>query len=321
MRVAAVNEEGRSLYSDIKRVTLQEPRRKPGMPRNLTITAGDGEITVSWNAPSDRGNPAFNAYKVYYRKAGDGRWYGRFVGGQGRASMTIEALDNGTAYEARVVAINGVGEGPSAGPVTATPEEPRTEDYRVPSAPRNLRLTPGDGKIEVSWDAPEDLGYPSLHGYTVSYEQVGSNSSRSVSASGVRFTITGLTNGAAYEVWVHAQNSQGPGPSTSLQTATPKSPEGERVPGPPRILRLNPGDRYITAVWEAPSDRGNPDLDGYTVYYRESGGRWQSYNVVDTFSSTITGLTNGTEYEVRIAARNSQGTGRVSGTETATPNP
>ena len=45
---------------------------------------------------------------------------------------------------------------------------------RPPSAPRNVTLTPGDEQIEVSWDAPRDMGDPEAWiGYVVESRQVG----------------------------------------------------------------------------------------------------------------------------------------------------
>ena len=46
-------------------------------------------------------------------------------------------------------------------------------DPRLPGAPRNLGLTPGDGKITVFWDRPADLGYPPVDAYRVWYRDCG----------------------------------------------------------------------------------------------------------------------------------------------------
>ena len=42
----------------------------PGAPRNLTVTAGDREVTLSWEPPADNGNPPAERYRIEWE---DGR--------------------------------------------------------------------------------------------------------------------------------------------------------------------------------------------------------------------------------------------------------
>ena len=62
------------------------------------------------------------------------------------------------------------------------------------------------------------------------------------------------------------------------------------------------GTVQLTASWTAPSDNGAA-IDDYDVRYRPSGGAWASLpdGVKNTATTaTITGLTNGTRYEVQV---------------------
>ena len=91
----------------------------PEAPANLSATAGDGQITLSWDDPDD---DSITGYE-YRQKEGTSAW-GEWTTIPGSGADTVEyvktELANGTAYTMQVWAVNGGGEGPlaQAGPVT-----------------------------------------------------------------------------------------------------------------------------------------------------------------------------------------------------------
>ena len=113
---------------------------------------------------------------------------------------------------------------------------------------------------------------------------------------------------------------------TSAATAAVTAPETEtQVPGAPRNLRAATGNSGELAVsWDAPSNDGGSEITGYRVQWKESSGSWDtpadvSETTVTGTAHTITGLTDGTEYEVQVRAVNSEGTGEASPEAAATP--
>ena len=196
-----------------------------------------------------------------------------------------------------------------------------------PGAPRNLRLTAGDGRIRVEWDPPAEPGDPPVDAYRV-YLREGSSGTwiggYSRRVEGTRTAFENLTNGQPYQVRVEAVSSKGLGPSTPPQTATPvpdASPPLPRVPSAPRSLTLDAGNGRITAAWVAPADPGNPALYGYWIRYRAAGtDEWQYWAQDGTTTVTvISGLTNEETYEVQVAAVNDEGVGAYTGVRRATP--
>ena len=80
----------------------------PGAPRNLTITAGDREVTLSWEPPEDNGNPPATRYRIERRM--DGKDYNKSHWGIARkTTYTKTHLANGVTYIFRVKAENGSG--------------------------------------------------------------------------------------------------------------------------------------------------------------------------------------------------------------------
>lgn len=82
-------------------------------------------------------------------------------------------------------------------------------------------------------------------------------------------------------------------------------------PDAPTGVEVTSGHTQAAVTWSAPaSDGGNP-ITGYALQYRVSGdSTWVDGPTVASsqLSAVIAGLTNGTEYEVRVGATNTAGT-------------
>jgi hypothetical protein len=85
-------------------------------------------------------------------------------------------------------------------------------------APAKPTLSPGNGSITVSWGA-----VALADSYNLYYSTSGTRpETPSVSPiSGASYTISGLTNGTTYYVWVQAVNGGGPSAASPLSSATP----------------------------------------------------------------------------------------------------
>ena len=85
------------------------------------------------------------------------------------------------------------------------------------------------------------------------------------------------------------------------------------TPNKPSNLQVSNIDtRQFTVTWTAPDFDGGYPVTGYTVEYKEvSKEGWQQLNldIASATSVMFTSLKEGTEYEVRVAAVNSVGTG------------
>ncbi|MGI9256995.1 MAG: BspA family leucine-rich repeat surface protein, partial [Salinispira sp.] len=129
-------------------------------------------------------------------------------------------------------------------------------------------------------------------------------------------TITGLMNSTTYDVQARAVNAQGAGNWSESSTETPIG-----VSFAPNEFMLAVSLQTITATWTAPGDTGDSDITHYELQHHEVGAaEWEPAVATadaDTLTLIITGLTNGTEYEVRVYAVNAIGTGNPA-TDTAT---
>ena len=231
-------------------------------------------------------------------------------GGGGLGTGALVGLLGGAGAAVGVgLAVAGGGGASSSGPVS-----PPVVSASVPSAPARPTLTPGDRQLGVSWTAPASNG-AAITDYDVRYRRSGGGwTDHPVQFPDRSTTITGLENGTSYEVQVRAGNSVGKGSWSANATDTPAS-----VPSAPARPTLTPGDRQLGASWTAPASNGAAITD-YDVRYRRSGGGWTDHPVqFPDRSTTITGLENGTAYEVQVRAGNSVGKGSWSASATDTP--
>ena len=91
-------------------------------------------------------------------------------------------------------------------------------------------------------------------------------------------------------------------------------------PAAPTGLSATAGNASLVLSWTAPSYGGSTSITGYTIEYTPSGGSASTASTGSTATSyTLSGLTNGTTYSVRVRAINSIGNGSYSGTATGTP--
>ena len=87
----------------------------PVVPSNIQVQLGhSGELVASWSAPDSDGGSAITGYRVQWKEAADS-WdtpasvSETMVTGM---SHTISGLTDGTEYTVRIIAVNGIGDGP-----------------------------------------------------------------------------------------------------------------------------------------------------------------------------------------------------------------
>ena len=226
---------------------------------------------------------------------------------------TISSLTNGTTYRVRVRARNSVGTGDWS-PVSA-------HAIGRPSAPAAPTLTSDDTEIIAKWSAPASP--VAIIDYDVRYCSSACNVDANwtpiadvTDSTALSATIGSLNNGTTYYVQVRAEASVGAGPwspSASIKAGLPDAPSG---------IGLESGNDTLVVTWTAPSGNGSL-LTGYDLRYSsDSGANWTEVSVSTVSpnpSHSLSGLTNGTTYQVQARAKNQYGAGPWSDSGTETP--
>jgi hypothetical protein len=82
------------------------------------------------------------------------------------------------------------------------------------------------------------------------------------------------------------------------------------VPSEPQQLSVTTGDGSAVLSWQPPASSGTAPVTGYAMQYRTSpSGAWSSAASVSDLVANVAGLANGSAYEFRVCAVNSEGQG------------
>lgn len=251
----------------------------PGAPRNLAATPGVGQMTLSWALPEDQGLSLVSSYRIVVTGG-----ITQTLTGITETSRTITGLATGVSYTFAVSAINAQGTGQPA-TVTmspATPSEAVSGNVVATSSTLQHTWTPSAGEPAVTYVVYRD---------NVSIQALG-NTARS-------FTHTGLAAATTYTLGVAA---------TSLLGLTTRSNVVATTrPNPPQVDPfLFATGNTITASWFPPLVGGN-GITGYNVYL--DGVRSGNTVAANVSRANVTGLTQGTSYNVGVSALTSGGEG------------
>ena len=194
-----------------------------------------------------------------------------------------------------------------------------------PGKVTGLSVTEGDEELVLSWTAVSGAtGYKvQWKSGTETFADAATDGRQHVVSGGATTTstIAGLTNGTQYATRVIATNSAGDGDASDERTGTPRAPV--TTPGKVTGLSVTEGDEELVLSWTAVSG-----ATGYKVQWKSgtetfadaaTDGRQHVVSGGAITTSTIAGLTNGTQYATRVIATNSAGDGDASDERTGTP--
>jgi len=287
----------------------------PNPPLNLAVASTTASTAVlSWS-PATTGGLA-SGYTVQVGAHGAGIWSTAGTIGPSPTGFTVTGLSSNTAYDFQVLASNASGVGSPSILATATTA------LNPPNAPAGLAATAGSpaySAVALSWTASASDGtHDAAAVYTVQYQVApgGGWTTFGVPAAGTSVSVTGLAHATAYNFQVIASNSAGSATSSfasaTTSAAAPNVPLGLE---PGTLLAITASSFAIT--WSAAAIDGTHDAaTSYTAQYRATsvGGAWTQVSGIGGTSTTITGLSPGTEYDFQVAAVNAAGASSFSAT-------
>jgi hypothetical protein len=276
----------------------------PTEPTIYQILGSNNAVTVYWNIPSSNGNGAILNYEY---SIDNGTTWNSMLPAQTTSPYTISGLTNGTVYQVKLRAVNAAGSGLASAVALGSPSTAAT-------APTISSLVGANSQITVNFTPPSSNGGFSITNYQYSLD----NGTTWVSASPAQTTsplvISGLTNGLTYNVRLRAVTSVGAGTSSTSSSILISV-----AATAPTITVGNPNSQYIEMYWTPPISNGGSAITNYQ-YSIDNGVNWISFSPAQTNSPRdITGLVNGTQYQLKLRAVNSAGPGDASAAFPATP--
>ena len=198
------------------------------------------------------------------------------------------------------------GETPSNNPATGAPAISGTPQVGETLTASTSGIADSDGLTNASY----------------SYQWIAGGSDIS-GATGASYTLTAAEEGLAIQVWVSFTDDAGnPEAMTSGATVAVIA----TVTSAPLGLTVTKGSQIqeLDASWQAPSSNGGSAVTGYKVQWKEAADSWDTAADVSEATEigtthTVTGLTGGVEYAVRVMATNDVGDGPASTEAKGTP--
>jgi Tol biopolymer transport system component len=232
--------------------------------------------------------------------------------GTGHAVFFTSMLTPGTHSLTAAFAGDGNFLGSTSAPASATV-------VTVAGAPASVTATAGNASANVTWNAPASDGGSPITGYAVT-PYMGTVAQASISVGTATATlVSGLTNGTTYTFKIAARNAAGTGPeSAASNPVTPAAPPAAATaPGAPAAPNASAGSASATVSWTAPASDGGSVITGYVVTPSVGVVAQTPTTTGNVASVTVSGLTNGTTYTFKVAARNAVGTGTQSAASNA----
>jgi hypothetical protein len=183
----------------------------------------------------------------------------------------------------------------------------------TPSAPQRPNATCGDRTVRLSWARPA-TSPSTIDRYTIATEIWGpsvgawhSTSYRTVPASQLSTTFTGLDNGRTYRFRVVAHNAAGHSAWTGWVKGIPAT-----APLAPRTDRtLTAGSTYVRFGWYGSVPQGAPVTSYEARIQYWDGSRWTAWTSVRVPAAELTyrwdGLRRGTVHQVTVRAHSAAG--------------
>ena len=273
----------------------------PAQPSKPSVSIGSGKLTISSSVSGGSG-----ALSKWQYTTDNGTNWKDISTTSTTLSHTVTGLTDGTNYTFKVRAVNsagsgvsGGGTGPESAASTATaPQTATLAANNVMATTATLAITDYSGNWYYKRTAPN----PSA-GTCVAVTGIGTPDAR----------LSDLSPGTSYTFKAYSDNTC----DTEL-TSDATDAEFLTRPGQVSGVTVIASNRSLKVSWTAPSGT----VTGYTVQWKSGSGEYDTTNQATSTgtSYTISGLTNDTQYTLRVAAKNTTGDGAWSADATGTPN-
>ncbi|MGN0586009.1 MAG: hypothetical protein ACI4JF_01875 [Oscillospiraceae bacterium] len=246
-------------------------------PADLTATAGESEIEISWSAVSGA-----DGYTLY---ASDG--FNNLSFDVTKTKFTHTGLNAGVVWTYYVVPYKTVDGQKYTGPQS---EKVSASVSTYLTTPKDFTVSSVDSSAVLKWSAVKGA-----EGYVVTAYKSGASYDFDVSKT--TYTHTGLVNGDTWNYYVRAYKTVNGVRVYSDPTITLSVRIGASLSAPIDLVATS-GNRQIDLSWSAVKG-----AEGYVVYlYDEGTATFLPLSVVSKTKFSHTGLNNGQKYTYMVAA-------------------
>ena len=293
--VSAVNSAGNGTAAS---TTATPVLPIPAAPNDLDVTAGNGQVTLTWTLPTN--TSSIDKAQVRYKIQTDAGW-NEWVQASTTTSHSLTGLVNGATYVFQVRLENAAGIG-----AAATKEVLLA--LTAPEAPTNFSATGGDTRATLSWTLPTNVNLISSIDVRHKLKTATEWSDWTILAANLTsYIVDGLVNGETYSFEVRAVNTAGEGIASAEATLALTKP------GQPTDLSATSGINEADLSWTLPTNVNSITLVQVRHKVKsEPDTQWSAWTDLPSATAIthkVTGLVNGETYTFEVRVSNSVGDG------------
>jgi hypothetical protein len=293
----AVNAAGSTFVASSATAT---PITVPNAPVINALLPGNTTLDISFSAPLTTGGNAITNYQYSFSP---NTGYVS-IGAIPITYRIPETLVNGTSYTIYMKAVNAAGSTLIASSATATPKT-------VPGAPVINALIPKNRALDISFGEPLNNGGDAITNYQYSFSP--NTGYVSIGPIPTTYTVSELTNGTSYTIYMKATNTAG----TTL-IASSRTILLILLPSAPIINGILPRNAILDVSFSAaPIVDGDAEITDYQYSFSPDTSYISIGSIPITYS--ITGLVNGRLYTIYMKAVNAVGSTLLASSATGTP--
>ncbi len=310
----------------------QQDTTPPGEVANLSATAEDCKVTLSWENPADedidhltiiyaavktlsvKGSEAVHSLLLgpssVIRRIEEAVQFKDIVltVTEGSTGTVCDGLENGTEYTFTVTVFDEAGNESAGQSINATPTAGATTSQDEVA---NLSAAAGDRQVTLTWTDPADAAFDHCEVWYGTGGTSDTQFSGTIAAAGT--TVTGLTNDSEYTFTVKTVDTAGTVSAGTTVKATPTSQGSTEVTNLTAVC----GDGVILLYWDEPVHENYSHCE---VWYGTGGTADTQFNGTPNPSGSVfSGLTNGVQYIVKVKTVDTEGNVSAGAAVLATP--
>jgi large repetitive protein len=298
VKIKAVNGIGSSVASSAESVI---PVAAPASPTIVRVDEGDHSLIIVYTANENNGSDITS----YQYSINDGVNWTILDVSAAASPIVVSNLSNGQTYQVKLNAANVIGVSETLPSISVIPST-------NPVAPIITDITSGDQTASIAFTAGDANG-AAITNYKYSTDNGANWTPLSPAATSSPISLTELENGKAYSIKLKALNRKGLSDESNALSVTPAG-----APISPNIYNIIAGDGSAIVNFTAGFNNGSA-LTNYQ-YSKNNGTSWTPLDPSATISPiTISNLTNGQTYPVKIKAVNAKGVSIESNVLSVTP--
>ncbi len=251
----------------------------PGTPVNVTVTTGDTQVTIAWDAVAGA-----TSYNIYCNTTGNPDNTSPKVIVT-NPTYTRTNLTNGTTYYCVVSAVDSTGESNLSNQVSVAPM----------GSPTGVAAMSGNNQAIISWNA-----VPGATAYNIYYainNPGGASAGTKIVSVSSPYNHTGLTNGTPYYYVVEPANNGG-GSTVSAEVSTTPI-------GTPTGVSASASGTTVTVTWT-----NAPGAASHNIYWKTTSPVTKANGTLIAAATSPyphTGLTYGSTYYYVVTAKAADG--------------